>query len=80
MTSIFKRAEDAAIKVALELYLSKRLGKNTMASPIVQEIIAAVESLFTTGSATLSIPAVSEQVLNYTVTEGPVPVTIKKNA
>jgi hypothetical protein len=77
VTSIFQRAEGAIIHAWLELYLQKRLGKQAMASPIVQELIGFVTSLLSTGSATMTLPGVTEDVAGYAVTET-VTVSAKK--
>jgi hypothetical protein len=50
-----------------------------MASPIVQELIGFVTSVLSTGSGTVTLPGVTEDVAGYAVTES-VTVTATKKA
>jgi hypothetical protein len=66
--NILQRIKAAFIKAELEHYLRKR-GINPMASPIVESVIAFVTSVLSTGSGTLTLPTVTEDVAGYAVTE-----------
>jgi hypothetical protein len=67
--NIFQRAEGVLIHEWLELYFQRKLGSKPMASPLVQELIGFVTSVLSTGSGTMTLPGVTENIAGYNITE-----------
>lgn len=51
--NLLQRIKYEAIKLAVEAYLQRKLGKQAMANPITTQVIAFITQFVSTGDATL---------------------------